>query len=284
MGAAGLAGVTELPPAWPQGFVVGGDQGYLGIFKMDSKAEVDSVGTFRMPGQKAHAGRFRVPARDVRDNPLLQVTSISKITVAMLSSGQDSLRMLPDVVGIVGWTESSLVILSFEEHETEAGSKKDGLCEEMGTTRARARAAAAPQGSPRSALVLQQGGPRGGALVARPRPPTEKWSLHTFPMTQADLAATGQVENFTPVFQYGTHHGLITAIKPAFSRRVMASCAEDRTLKLWNFPTEEQEALPMPFTPELSLQVSNYEHCRSLAMHPLGFQVACILEESPFGE
>lgn len=226
MGAAGLVGVHESPPvrlttisAWLQGFVVGGDQGYLGIFKMDSKAQVESVGTFRMPGEKA--------------------------VMWNLSTSTE---------------ESSLVILSFEEHETESM---------MSSTGTRSRGGSASRHSTVSRA----------SSAARPRPPTEKWSLHTFPMSQADLAATGQVENFSPVFEHGTHHGLVTAIKPAFSRRVMASCAEDRTLKLWNFPTEEQEALPMPFTPELSLQVSAYENCKALAMHPLGFQVAAILED-----
>eukprot|EP00434_Breviolum_minutum_P011575 symbB.v1.2.010208.t1/scaffold621.1/size179687/14 len=217
MGAAGLVGVSEAPPvrlttisAWLQGFVVGGDQGYLGIFKMDSKAQVESLGSFRMPGEKA-------------------------VMWNMSTSNE----------------ESSLVILSFEEHESESM---------MSSTGTRSRGGSASRQSTMS---------RASSAAARARPPTEKWSLHTFPMTQADLAATGQVENFSPVFKFGTHHGLVTAIKPAFSRHVMASCAEDRSLKLWNFPTEEQEAL----------EVSAYEHCRSLAMHPLGFQVAAILED-----
>ena len=29
--------------AWHQGFVVGGDQGYLGVFRVDSKAQAETV-------------------------------------------------------------------------------------------------------------------------------------------------------------------------------------------------------------------------------------------------
>ncbi|CAJ1326856.1 unnamed protein product [Effrenium voratum] len=217
--------MMETPPvrlttitAWFQGFVVGGDQGYLGVFRVDSKAQVESVGTFRMPGEKA--------------------------IMWNLSTSTE---------------ESSLVILSYEEHETESLSTD---------TRSRGNSAS------RQSTVSRAS----SAAAARPKPPCAKWSLHTFPMAQADLAGTGQLEVFAPVFRFGTHHGLVTAMKSAFSRHLIASVAEDKTLKLWNYPTEEQEA-QMGFTPELSLQVSPYECATSVAVHPMGFQVAVILED-----
>merc|ERR1719502_563399 len=39
--------------SWGRGFVVGGDQGYLGVFKVDAKLQVESFGTFRIPGEQA---------------------------------------------------------------------------------------------------------------------------------------------------------------------------------------------------------------------------------------
>eukprot|EP00913_Durusdinium_trenchii_P034053 g31875.t1 len=202
MGEAG-PGTADAPPvrittitAWFQGFVVGGDQGYLGVFRIDAKAQVDSVGTFRMPGEKA-------------------------------------------------------------ERASSARTGKAG-----------------PQSTRSRASSANTGG--------RMRPMGAKWSLHTFPMAQADLVGTGQLEVFTPVFRFGAHHGSVTSLKPAFSRRMVASCAEDRSLKLWSFPTEEQEAqaMSLPFSAELSLQVSSYECASALAVHPLGFQIAAILEDS----
>ncbi|CAK8994489.1 unnamed protein product [Durusdinium trenchii] len=229
MGEAG-PGTADAPPvrittitAWFQGFVVGGDQGYLGVFRIDAKAQVDSVGTFRMPGEKA------------------MMWNMSTST-----------------------EESSLVILSYEEHETES----------MASSGTRSRGNSASRQSTRSrASSANTGG--------RMRPMGAKWSLHTFPMAQADLVGTGQLEVFTPVFRFGAHHGSVTSLKPAFSRRMVASCAEDRSLKLWSFPTEEQEAqaMSLPFSAELSLQVSSYECASALAVHPLGFQIAAILED-----
>lgn len=164
---------------------------------------------------------------------------------------------------------------------------------------------------------------RASSAVARAAPPTVRWNLHTFPLAQAELALTGLLDVFAPVYKFGTHHGLVTAIKPAYSRRMLASCAEDKTLKLWTFPAEETEvprsasgigtarnvvemvgkprpkvlkplrklsetssfegsaaceALSTPFNSELSLEVSSYECAAALAVHPLGFQVAVILE------
>merc|ERR1719502_1845226 len=38
---------------WGRGFVVGGNQGYLGVFKVDQRLQVESFGTFRIPGEQA---------------------------------------------------------------------------------------------------------------------------------------------------------------------------------------------------------------------------------------
>ena len=52
--------IHEPPPvkltalaAWGRGFVVGGNQGYVGVFKVDARLQVESFGTFRMPGETA---------------------------------------------------------------------------------------------------------------------------------------------------------------------------------------------------------------------------------------
>lgn len=228
MGEAGPTTAAEPPPvrltavtAWLQGFVVGGDQGYIGVFRVDAKAHVESIGTFRMPGEKA--------------------------TMWNMSTSTE---------------ESSLVILSYEEHEPESLGSSSGI-------RSRGNSAS------RQSTVS-----RASSATGRQRNPLAKWALHTFPISQADLAVTGQLEVFTPVFRFGTHQGLITAMKPAFNRRIIASTAEDKMLKVWSFPTEEGEAMPMAFSPELSIQVSPYECATAMAVHPLGFQVAVILEDT----
>jgi len=105
------------------------------------------------------------------------------------------------------------------------------------------------------------------------------WSLCTFPVGQADLAATGQLDVFAPVFPLGTHNGGVSAMSVALNRRVVATTAADMHLKVWGYPSEDTMDQPNAFTSELSVQASTYEKPTALAMHPLGFQVAVILED-----
>eukprot|EP00931_Biecheleriopsis_adriatica_P102051 TRINITY_DN77078_c0_g1_i1.p1 TRINITY_DN77078_c0_g1~~TRINITY_DN77078_c0_g1_i1.p1 ORF type:complete len:1467 (-),score=402.16 TRINITY_DN77078_c0_g1_i1:134-4534(-) len=234
MGGDAPTAVPEPPPvrlaalaAWGRGFVVGGNQGYLGVFKVDAKAQVESIGTFRMPGEKA-------------------------IMWHMSASSEDS----------------SMTILSYEEQEVES----------MGTGSTTRR----PASASRHSASRQSAGSRGSSAGNRPEHNSFagcKWSLSTFPVGQADLAATGQLEVFSPVFALGNHHGKITAMRPAFGRRIVATCGEDKCLKVWGYPSEEAEAGRMAFTSELSLQASPFETPTCMSVHPLGFQVALILED-----
>mmetsp|Transcript_26950 Transcript_26950/g.48715 ORF Transcript_26950/g.48715 Transcript_26950/m.48715 type:complete len:1443 (+) Transcript_26950:61-4389(+) len=229
MGGDGPTAAVEPPgvrlsalAAWGRGFVVGGNQGYVGVFKVDAKAQVESIGTFRMAGEKA-------------------------IIWQMSASAEDS----------------SMTILSYEEQEVEtmggntAGAKRSDSASRRSVTSRSSSAGNRPE--------RQSNG--------------NMWSLSVFPVGQADLAATGQLEVFTPVFPTGNHHGKITAMKPAFSRRVICTCSEDKQLKVWGYPSEEAEAGPNAFTSELSVQASPFETPTTMAVHPLGFQVALILED-----
>ncbi|CAE8609420.1 unnamed protein product, partial [Polarella glacialis] len=230
MGGDGPTATKESGPvrlsalaAWGQGFVVGGDQGYLGVFKVNSKAQVEPIGTFRMPGEKA-------------------------IMWQMSASSEDS----------------NLTILSYEEQEQE-GMVGGSISSDRGNSASRRSVVSA--GSGRAAK--EEAERRSGA----------QWSLSTFPVGQADLAATGQLEVFVPVFALGNHHGKITAMSSGGSRRIVATCGEDRQLKVWAYPSDEGENGPNSFTSELSIQASTYETPTAIAVHPLGFQVALILED-----
>merc|ERR1719409_1673568 len=51
------------------------------------------------------------------------------------------------------------------------------------------------------------------------------------------------------------------------------------TLKVWGYPSQNAGD-KQPFTSELSIQVSTYEVPKAMAVHPLGFQAAVVLDDS----
>jgi len=115
------------------------------------------------------------------------------------------------------------------------------------------------------------------------------WSVCTFPVSQADLASTGQLDVFTPLVPLGNHNGPIRGMATCPARRIVATCGNDMLLKIWNYPSEAElraseerstaSDLPCAFSSDISLKVSVYEKPSSIAMHPMGFQVAVILED-----
>lgn len=119
------------------------------------------------------------------------------------------------------------------------------------------------------------------SMVVEEQPKERIWNLHTFPVGQADLAAADaqRQEVFTPVYPLGTHHSEITCLSRAGHRRVFATCGNDMQLKVWAYPKMQKQHVPGGFTSQLSFPVSTYEKPRACAMHPLGFQVAIILED-----
>lgn len=228
-------GYKEPPPVklqavapWSRGFVVGGDQGYLGVFKVDGRAQAESFGTFRIPGETA--------------------------TIWQMCSGSE---------------DTYLTILAFTEKEIE----EDDMIPTGGHSQGR-RTSASRNASRNAATDVASI----AAMADSFKPNTERvWSLTTFPVGQADLAATGQLEVFAPVFPLGTHHGPVTSMSSPNCRRIVATCGSDMTLKVWGYPNADKP--DTPWTSELSFPVSTYEMPRACGVHPLGFQVAVIIED-----
>lgn len=242
MGGGGPTAAAEPPPVclvsvapWGRGFVVGGDQGYLGVFKVDSKAQSEPFGTFRIPGEDSHLWSMSASAEDTH-----------------------------------------LTILSFTEQDAESDPAKTG---------------GVPKGyksGSGSQTVSRTGTAGGNRSRGRDDPPLPEpveddkekcWSLCTFPVSQADLATTGQMEIFTPVVPMGVHHGAITSMATCDMRRVIATCGTDMRLKIWNYPSENMFGQASCYTSEMSVKVSTYEKPRRMAMHPFGFQVAVVLDD-----
>jgi len=213
--------------AWGRGFVVGGDQGYLGVFKVSAQMAVEPFGTFRMPGEDA--------------------------TIWHMCAGSE---------------DTQLTILSFQEKEAEEAEGGSG----------------APRGAskaPSGGRLGTKGGMASSATSIVQATQKEKlWSLTTFPVSQADLADTGQLEVFQPVFALGTHNGPVLSMSAGGSRRIVATTGSDMTLKIWGYPAEDgRNEGATAFTSELSIKVSDYEKPKSVALHPLGFQAAVILDD-----
>jgi WD40 repeat protein len=217
--------------AWGGGFVVGGDQGYMGVFKVDSKTQVEPFGTFRMPHQEG--------------------------TVWQMSAGSE---------------DTCLAILSYTEREAEDEGGQMINVSSLGKHR-----------STQAHLRLSRPSTGGAGITAeKEKEPERMWSLSTFPVGQADLAATGQLEVFAPVHALGSHsnhHGPVSGMGVAQCRRIVVTCGTDQQLKVWGYPTEEMLDQPSPFSAELGLQVSPDGKPKAVAVHPLGFQVAVVTND-----
>jgi len=221
----GARAIQEPPPVklqalapWGRGFVVGGDQGYLGVFKVDQRLQVESFGTFRIPGEQA--------------------------TIWQMCSGSEDTYLT-----ILSYTESQ-----DDEDFEKPSTSKHGSSRQLGSTR----------GGPDSVAISESHKER-------------IWSLSTFPVGQADLAATGQLEVFVPVYPLGTHNSEIVSMTRAGHRRVFATCGADMQLKVWGYPSKDDQA--GGFTSQLSFACSTYERPKACSIHPLGFQVAVVLED-----
>jgi len=217
----GAKAIKEAPPVklmalapWGRGFVVGGDQGYLGVFKVDSKLQVESFGTFRIPGETAN--------------------------IWQMCSGSE---------------DTYLTILSYTEQLGDDELDK-------------------PMSRLHSKMAIK--GPAAESVAAEPK--ERIWQLSTFPVGQADLAATGQLEIFVPVYPLGTHHDAIVSMSRSGQRRVIATCGADMHLKVWGYPAKDDQHSG-GFKSLLSFPCSTYEKPRACSIHPLGFQVAIILED-----
>mmetsp|Transcript_43018 Transcript_43018/g.98888 ORF Transcript_43018/g.98888 Transcript_43018/m.98888 type:complete len:1538 (-) Transcript_43018:66-4679(-) len=223
--------------AWSCGFVVGGDQGYLGVFRVDTRLGVEPFGTFRMPGE---AG-----------------------TIYHMSAGSE---------------DSYLTILSYAEQE-----KEDSDFKALSAGRPGRRKSSGPTTGPSATTFYSKG--RSSISSTSDKDAEEGggrerlWTLSTFPVGQADLAATGQLAVFTPVFPLGTHHGPVLSMGAASARRVVVTSGADMQLRVWGYPSEDHEDENGGFFSELSIKVSSYEKPRAIAVHPLGFQVAVILND-----
>merc|ERR1719428_810025 len=139
----GARAIQEPPPVklqalapWGRGFVVGGDQGYLGVFKVDQRLQVESFGTFRIPGEQA--------------------------TIWQMCSGSE---------------DTYLTILSYVEKEGEDDMEKPSS-----------------KRSQRGSVITERQSITGSefsAMEMATGPSKDcEWTLCTFPVGQADLAAT----------------------------------------------------------------------------------------------
>jgi len=206
---------------------VGGDQGYLGVWRVDAKMQVEPLHTFRMEGEE-----------DI---------------VWQMSAG----------------SEDNLTLVSYREiapdpDPTGAGKpQRASLAPSRGkSTASKSSVAAALAGASEEVLGTER-----------------TLSLSTFPVGQADLAATGQLETFKPVFPLGTHQDSVLAMDVSRQRRIAATCSADLHLKVWNYPSADMQLNPHAFTSELSIHVAHHnEKPLSLSVHPMGFQVAVVLE------
>mmetsp|Transcript_143305 Transcript_143305/g.458246 ORF Transcript_143305/g.458246 Transcript_143305/m.458246 type:complete len:1497 (+) Transcript_143305:60-4550(+) len=236
MGGVGPTAAKEPPPVslmslavWGQGFVVGGDQGYLGVFKVGGLGQVEPFGTFRMPGEESF--------------------------LWSMSAGSE---------------DTYLNILSYTERDAERDPTKTAGVPKM------VRSATSGFGGGRASR-------QGSMMPSEEQEPDDDkervWSFSTFPVSQADLASTGQLDVFVPMVPMGLHHGSVNALATCHSRRIVATCGNDYMLKLWSFPEDGALDAPNAFGCEFSVQVSTYEKPTSLAVHPLGFQVAVVLQD-----
>lgn len=103
------------------------------------------------------------------------------------------------------------------------------------------------------------------------------WHLAHFPIGQADLALAGQTDVFTPVYPMGFHQDRIVSMDCCMARRVVATIAEDFSLKIWGYPSHNEKG--GNFSSELTFAFSDYDQPISLSLHPLGFQVAVMLPD-----
>lgn len=231
MGGGGPLAAKDPPPlklatvaAWSNGFVVGGDQGYLGVFKLSPGGQVEPSGTFRMKGE---------------DSTLWQLAASSEDTYLTILHYKDEEQEGAQTTASVGRANSS-------------GLKR-------GTTAA--------------------GSARQTAEILHPSL-SRKWDLSTFPLGQADLSASSQAEMFTPLVEKGLHFGPIVAMGQSTSRRTVITCGSaDKSIRVWGYPADEGEGKLAPYEEELSLQAAAYETPLAMAVHPLGFQVAIVLED-----
>jgi len=221
---------------WGRGFVVGGDQGYLGIFKVDVRMQVEPFGTFRMPGEDS--------------------------TIYFMSAGS---------------ADSKLSILSYKEVDDDddvADTVVPMNRSSKGTTGLKTRAR---NGTGERFCSQANASAEDPGLVRKMH---KMWSLSTFPVSQADLAITGKMETFQPVFPLGTHHGKIISMASGGNRRVISTIGSDMKMKLWGYPSDDGRDGSASFTSELNIQASIYEKPKALAMHPLGFHAAVIVEDT----
>lgn len=207
---------------WGQGFLVGGDQGYLGLFKFNAQCRAEPHGTFRMPG---HQNRLWCMS--------------------------------------VGTEDTYLNILSYVEKDAEDDA----------VPRNRRAPTTSPKHELRKSVTVSM-------VPENPEPEDDEkdkqWSITAFSISQSTLDPT-QVE-FRSIVPLGFHNAAITGTASCPSRNLLATCSEDKFLKLWNYPHEDGIYLPNAFSSEFSTQVSVYEKPSRVALHPLGFQVAIVLE------
>ena len=96
-----------------------------------------------------------------------------------------------------------------------------------------------------------------------------KLDLFIFNKAVVDAVKSVHKDPFEPLFEKGVHTGAIKTIAICPSKTIITSLAADRTLKFWEFGTENREIFSR-FLPENVLCV---------AIHPLSIQFAVGLTE-----
>lgn len=220
--------------SWGRGFCVGGSHGYLGVFQVDSKANVECIGSFWLAGHRP--------------------------VICNMSAGSD---------------DSYMVVLAYGDKDR--GDELDlGGMSEAGQ---KIRRASIRGGASKEKIAAQK---QAGVKKAN-----HAWHLCTFPIGQADLASTWRdQEAFTPVYPLGFHQDRIVTMDAAMGRRCLASCGDDCSLRVWTYPPGGKDQSPSnlqlqreAFSAELVFHFSEYDRPNALSIHPLGFQVAVILQD-----
>ena len=91
-----------------------------------------------------------------------------------------------------------------------------------------------------------------------------KLDLFIFNKAVVDAVKSVHKDPFEPLFEKGVHTGCIKTIAICPTKTIITSLAVDRTLKFWEFGTENREIFSQFF----------HEHALCVAIHPLSIQVA----------
>lgn len=91
-----------------------------------------------------------------------------------------------------------------------------------------------------------------------------KLDLYIFNKAVVDAVKSVHKDPFEALYERGVHTGTIKAIAICPSKNIITSLAADRTLKFWEYGSENREIFSYFF----------HDHPQCVALHPLSIQIA----------